>query len=597
MKELLKLFGFSFLLFTSCTIDEEFKTLDNVQNVLMTVEDFKFNNNSRTILTPTNEGITFKWDDDDIVGIFPVEGTQVAFPMVSGAGTNTASFTGGGWALKSSTSYMAYYPLIGNFYLDKTKIPVNYSGQKQMENASTEHLDTYDYLAASATTPINGNVNFQFKHLGALIRLIVTMDETSILKSVSLLTDEDDFITSGYVNLTAETPSIFVPENDHTRSYNNFGISLNNIEVEAGKDLVVYFLMPPVNLTNKSLKAIVSKSNGYYQEVPLTGMNFKAGKAYELKTSMVSEEENPTTIHVDVAGNLETLLRDLPQYPTPYWIKALKVTGNINGTDIRYLREMAGRTVDEAATNGSLTYLDLTDANIVEGGDYYIKHNNKDYHTEDNIAGDHIFRQCNLKTIKFPSTITKIGQQVCCHLFGPPSDHIGTFTSIIIPYGVTSIGHNAFSGNQNLASIDIPNSVKEIGQDVFYGCDALTTLNIPNSVENLDDYAFQGCPKLQYIHLPENDKYTIIKYGTFDGCISLKSLTIPKNITTIRSFAFGDVYNEPSALEEIHFESFEPPYLDADSKLPEACKIYVPKGSYNTYKSTNEYRNYTIIEE
>lgn len=148
--------------------------------------------------------------------------------------------------------------------------------------------------------------------------------------------------------------------------------------------------MPPVNLTNKSLKAIVSKSNGYYQEVPLTGMNFKAGKAYELKTSMVSEEENPTTIHVDVAGNLETLLRDLPQYPTPYWIKALKVTKYINGTDIRYLREMAGRTVDEAATNGSLTYLDLTDANIVEGGDYYIKHNNKDYHTEDNIAGDHI---------------------------------------------------------------------------------------------------------------------------------------------------------------------------------------------------------------
>lgn len=474
-------------------------------------------------------------------------------------------------------------------------IPVSYVGQKQVGNNSTEHLGAYDYMAAVASTPENGNVNFNFKHLGALIKLVVTMDETSILKSVKLVTDEDDFITSGYVDLTAENPSVFATDDYNCRKSYYYSISLNDIEIEVGKDLVVYFLMPPVDLTNKSLKAIVSKNNGYYQEVPLTGQNFKAGKAYELKTSMTSEEENPTTIHVEIAGKLETLLGNLPQYPTPYWIKALKVTGNINGTDIRYLREMAGRTVDEATTNGGLTYLDLTDAKIVEGGDYYIRYNNTNYYTENNIASDYMFHLCNLKTIKFPSTITKIGQQVCSHL-NNSGDHIGTFTSIIIPYGVLSIGHNAFAWNQNLASIEIPNSVKEIGQGVFYRCDAITTLNIPNSVEKLDYYAFQACFGLQHLHLPENSNFKVIEYDTFYGCKSLKSLTIPENVVTIRSRAFGQ-YDDPSTLEELHFKSTEPPYLATDSGLPETCKIYVPKGSYNRYKSNDQYSNYTIIEE
>lgn len=595
MKGLLRLFGISFLLFSSCTNNEEFKSLENVQNVLMTVENFTSENNSRTILTPTDEGVIFKWDDDDIVGIFPDEGTQVAFPMVSGAGTNSAAFTGGGWALKGSASYMAYYPLIGEFHLDKTRIPVRYSGQKQMINGSTEHLGAYDYLAASATTPANGNVNFQFKHLGALIRLVVTMDETSILKSVKLVTDEEDFITSGYVDLTAETPYVFVTDDYNSRKSYYYSISLNDIEIEAGKDLVVYFLMPPVDLTNKSLKAIVSKSNGYYQEVPLTGKKFEAGKAYELKTSMISEEENPTTIHVEVAGKLETLLRDLPQYPSPYWIKALKVTGNINGTDIRYLREMAGRTVDEATTNGGLTYLDLTDANIVEGGDYYIRYNNTNYYTKDNIAGDYMFRMCKLETIKFPSTITKIGLEVCSHLTSS-SEHIGTFTSIIIPNGVTSIDYAAFAWNQNLASIEIPNTVKEIGHSFIYRCDALTTLNIPNSVETIHDNAFFHAWGLQNLRLTENEKYTRIASNTFAGCKSLKTLRIPKNIISISDRGFGR-YDAPSALEELHFDSSTPPYLDTNSGLPETCKIYVPKGSYNTYKFNDQYRNYTIIEE
>ena len=55
-----------------------------------------------------------------------------------------------------------------------------------------------------------------------------------------------------------------------------------------------------------------------------------------------------------------------------YSITSLKVSGPINGTDVRYLREMAGAVAYKGeGTDGKLVNLDLTGANIVEGGDYY----------------------------------------------------------------------------------------------------------------------------------------------------------------------------------------------------------------------------------
>ena len=61
-------------------------------------------------------------------------------------------------------------------------------------------------------------------------------------------------------------------------------------------------------------------------------------------------------------------------------ITNLKINGEINGTDLRLIREMAGRSVKgsdwepDEETEGKLSILDLSDAKIVSGGDpYYIK--------------------------------------------------------------------------------------------------------------------------------------------------------------------------------------------------------------------------------
>lgn len=580
---------------------------DAINKICITGKDFQIDDDTRSSVTIGESGASFAWDEDDVIGIFPDKGDQVSFAMEQGAGTQTATFTGGGWALKSSATYAAYYPHVYE-NRDLTKIPVSYVGQTQNGNANTDHIGAYDFMAASVTTPSNGAVAFDMQHLGALVQLTVNVAEPSKLIRVTLDADVD-FVQTGTIDLSAETPAI-----NAKSSSESLRIGLSNIvTTKAFEEVTIYFMMAPIDLTNKTLKAVIEKDNYYYQEIELTGKKFEAGKAYKLTANMASEEECPTVINVVTAGTFESIIYN-EYYSNCYDLTALKITGNLNGSDIRFLRKMAGRKEDGTATSGKLTYLDLTEANIVSGGDYYyyMPKSGTKYYTENNVAGDYMFYFCNLKTVKFPNSITTLGEKVCCHMGvadgneNPESDHIGTFKSIIIPSGVTYIDNYAFAWNQNLASIELPNSLKEMGYHIFYRCDALTTLNIPNSVEKDHGYTFMWCSGLQFVHMSENPKYTTIGGWSFLGCKSLTTLTIPANITKIARDAFARTDSSadpPSALKEIHFKSTTPPsmlYDDLDledSGLPSNCKIYVPTGSYSAYKSTYTFRNYTIIEE
>lgn len=570
-----------------------------LQKLSITGKDFTFDGETRSTVTIGESGASFTWDEDDVIGIFPDKGDQVSFAMDEGAGTQTATFSGGGWALKSSAKYAAYYPHVYE-NRDMTKIPVSYVGQTQNGNGSADHIGAYDFMAAGVSTPENGAVAFDMQHLGALIQLTITVPEPSTLTRVTL-ESEVSFIETGTINLSAGIPSIQKKD-----EVNSFNINISNLTTtEANEEAVIYFMIAPIDLSDKLLRAIIVKDNSYYQEIKLVGKNFQAGKAYRLTANMASEEDSPTVINVETAGTFESLIRAAYGSSGLYKLKSLKVTGKLNGSDIRFLRKMAGRNEDGSvhSSGKNLISLDLTEANIVSGGDYYyMPKSGTKYYTEDNVAGDYMFYFCNLETIKFPLTVNKLGTQVCSHL--PNSignenvegtDHIGTFTSIIIPEGVITIGSFAFAWNQNLASIEIPGTVTNLGNGnpVFYRCDAITTLNIPNSVESCPN--FMACFGLKHIRLSENSKFTYIG-SAFVGCRSLTSLTIPSNIQTISSYAFGNDA-DPSALKEIHFKATNPPSLHENSYLPKSCKIYVPRGSYSKYNSTSPYKNHTIVEE
>ena len=224
-------------------------------------------------------------------------------------------------------------------------------------------------------------------------------------------------------------------------------------------------------------------------------------------------------------------------------ITNLKIIGDINGTDLRFIREMAGNIIGY----GNLSKLDLSKAWIVEGGEAYY-HN---YYSSNNQLGCYVFDGCF------------------------------SLTSINIPLSVTSIGDRALSCTP-LENINIPSSVTEIGEHAFLYCDHLKSVNIPSSVTEIGDYAFSGCSSLKSVNIPSS--VTEIKEGTFENCSSLESIKIPSNVTKIGYSAFHDC----KSLRAIYIYAEKVPILPYNSRAFEGCdskkcKVYVPIGTYDAY--------------
>ena len=91
------------------------------------------------------------------------------------------------------------------------------------------------------------------------------------------------------------------------------------------------------------------------------------------------------TIKLDEAGTLPDRISESQKY----LITNLKIEGEVNGTDWRFIREMAGR-VNEEKTDGKLSILDLSEAKIVAGGDAYFQ-SSKKYYTSNDKLGNYVF--------------------------------------------------------------------------------------------------------------------------------------------------------------------------------------------------------------
>lgn len=247
-----------------------------LQKLSITGKDFKFDGKTRSSVNIGESGASFTWDEDDVIGIFPDKGDQVSFAMDEGAGTQTATFSGGGWALKSSAKYAAYYPHVYE-NRDLTAIPVSYVGQTQNGNGNTDHIGAYDFMAAGVSTPENGAVAFDMQHLGVLVQLTITIDRPSTVNKI-VLNSSAGFTKTGIIDLTAEKPSIASKAESNTLE-----IFLNNATTtKADKNLLIYFMTAPVDLTDSELTATIHFDNETTCDIKLTGKNLQAGKAYRL---------------------------------------------------------------------------------------------------------------------------------------------------------------------------------------------------------------------------------------------------------------------------------------------------------------------------
>ena len=298
-------------------------------------------------------------------------------------------------------------------------------------------------------------------------------------------------------------------------------------------------------------------------------------------------------IHVETAGTLPTLISDAEKYT----IEELILTGNLNGTDIRMLRDMSGNNYQGEVTEGNLRVLDLRGANIVEGGEPYIEASSikttvgatmfpidgSKYSTSKDVISYYMFAGCeSLQSIILPAGISSIrfsGFAYCTNL-----------ESISISDKVTYLETAAFDSCRKLASIRIPKSVTRIYGANFSDCNSLNSITvekgnpkydsrdncnavietadnrlitgcsettIPNTVTTIGTQAFMDC-KFTSVSIPSSVK--TIERGAFDGS-SLISITIPSTVESVGIQIFGRC----AQLSSIVVESGNPNYDSRDN--------------------------------
>lgn len=246
------------------------------------------------------------------------------------------------------------------------------------------------------------------------------------------------------------------------------------------------------------------------------------------------------TIKLDEAGTLPDKIGSAKRDK----ITNLKIIGEINGTDLRVIRYMLNRD-----TGGKLAILDLSEAKIVRGGDYYY-YDYEEFYTHDNELGTHAFYGCSgLTSLTLPSGLTSIGSWAFTGCSG--------LTSLSLPSGVTSIGDGAFSGLSSLTSLSLPSGLTSIGDQAFHECSGLTSLSLPSGLTSIGNQVFCYCSGLTTLSLPSG--ITSIGYNAFYGCSGLTSIY---------------VYTEK--MPKLGTNMFD----GCDAKK---CTVYVPKGTYDDY--------------
>lgn len=131
----------------------------------------------------------------------------------------------------------------------------------------------------------------------------------------------------------------------------------------------------------------------------------------------------------------------------------------------------------------------------------------------DNVktVGESAFYLCKGFTgLKLSASLTKIEERSFAHMYGLK-------TEVVILEGVTEIGESAFSCS-HMPSVRFPSTLKKIGKQAFYltfGLTNYSTITFPNGLEVIEDEAFDSCYFKNAVVLPASIKS--IGKKVFDG--------------------------------------------------------------------------------
>lgn len=237
------------------------------------------------------------------------------------------------------------------------------------------------------------------------------------------------------------------------------------------------------------------------------------------------------TVELTTAGQLSAQITESEKYT----ITDLTITGKVNGEDIAFIRDMAGRDAENEVSEGQLQKLDLSGAAIEAGGIYYSDMQSAtDYTAEANVVGDYMFRDLKLTSVALPAGITKIGYRAFYN-----DAALATISGV---ENVAELANAAFESCSALDGVKLNAALTEIPEALFKRCESLDNIEIPAGVTKLNNEAFSGC-KLTNLTLPEGlvsiGKEALAFMGT-------TTLTLP---STVKELAAYSIYSNDDLTE------------------------------------------------
>lgn len=350
---------------------------------------------------------------------------------------------------------------------------------------------------------------------------------------------------------------------------------------------------------------------GLQPEVAYSIRPFAANKNGEDVGEAVSFVTTSTSI-INDAGQLTELVGD-----DKYRFTTLSIAGFLNGDDLRTLRDMAGCDNEGKATAGQLSDIDLSGAQIAEGGKAYAE----GHFTQTNVVGKAMLASCEkLKRIVLPLQTTKIEADAFRNCSSLHTIKVPTLVeSIETSAGCTALAEiNVQAGNSHYSSKDgvllsgdgksilwfpmgkegeytLPSTVTTVGDYAFRNC-RIETFHFADGLTSIGKYAFYNS-SVKEVSLPSTVKQ--IPTGLFQKCADLTTVHLGKNTEML-----GDYVFDGCPITNLYISAPTPPYCSnntfasSGNNIFSTCRVHVPKNRRIYYRGDMIWAQFKrIVEE
>ena len=168
-----------------------------------------------------------------------------------------------------------------------------YEGQAQTGIGALAHLGTHDLMATHATTAVEGELNFKFKHVNSVAQLRLTVPAAATFTSVSVRCDEQIFAKVGNLDLSGAEYAWSIHEATNQLSMTLAEVATN----QANGEVICYMMLPPVDMSGKTVYVILHSSDNKVYQGQLVSRKLDSGKAYSFQATLVD-----VTVSTDVAA-------------------------------------------------------------------------------------------------------------------------------------------------------------------------------------------------------------------------------------------------------------------------------------------------------